>query len=82
MAKMEQVNIHEAKTNFSKLLTRVSMGEEIIIANRGVAIAKLVPLEQPTNDRSLTMGIDRGKVVISEDFDTPVDEIIAAFYGD
>ncbi len=58
------------------------MGEEIVIANRGVPIAKLVPLEQPSNDRSPTMGIDRGKVVIPEDFDEPIDEIIAAFYRD
>jgi len=79
---MVQVNIHEAKTNFSKLLTRVSMGEEIVIANRGVPIAKLVPLEQQQNERSQTMGVDRGKVVIPEDFDEPVDEIIAAFYGE
>ena len=37
-----EVNIHEAKTNFSKLLQRVVLGEEIIIAKGGVPIAKLV----------------------------------------
>ena len=39
-----QVNIHEAKTQFSKLLERVALGEEIIIARAGEPIAKLSPL--------------------------------------
>jgi len=34
-----EVNIHEAKTNFSKLLQRVGLGEEIIIAKAGVPVA-------------------------------------------
>ena len=37
-----EVNIHEAKTNFSKLLQRVILGDEIIIAKAGVPVAKLV----------------------------------------
>ena len=40
---MAQVNIHEAKTNFSKLLARVSQGEEITIARNGKPVARLVP---------------------------------------
>jgi len=39
------VNTHEAKTQFSKLLRRVAAGEEITIANRGVPVARLVPVE-------------------------------------
>ena len=37
-----EVNVHEAKTNFSKLLQRVILGDEIIIAKAGVPVAKLV----------------------------------------
>ncbi|MBW4643115.1 MAG: type II toxin-antitoxin system Phd/YefM family antitoxin [Goleter apudmare HA4340-LM2] len=40
---METVNVDQAKTNLSELLLRVELGEEIIISNRGIAIAKLVP---------------------------------------
>lgn len=40
------VNIHDAKTHFSKLLERVALGEEIIIARSGEPIAKLSPLTQ------------------------------------
>jgi prevent-host-death family protein len=45
---MEIVNIHEAKTHFSKLLARVQSGEEIIIAKAGKPYAKIVPLQQPS----------------------------------
>jgi prevent-host-death family protein len=41
-----QVNIHEAKTSFSKLIIRASKGEEIIIARAGKPVAKLVALEK------------------------------------
>ena len=44
---METINIHEAKTHFSKLLSRVHAGEEIIIAKAGKPYAKLVPYKQP-----------------------------------
>ena len=41
------VNVHEAKTNFSKLLERVRAGEEIIVAKAGKPCAKLVPIDPP-----------------------------------
>ncbi len=44
---MEIYNIHEAKTHFSKLLSRVHSGEEIIIAKSGKPYAKLIPNERP-----------------------------------
>ena len=39
------VNVHEAKTHFSKLLTRAHGGEEIILAKAGKPYARLVPIE-------------------------------------
>jgi len=47
---MDIVNVHEAKTHFSKLLTRVQTGEEIIIGKAGKPFAKLVPLS-PVKER-------------------------------
>jgi prevent-host-death family protein len=44
---MATVNVHEAKTHFSKLLDRAHAGEEIILAKAGKPYAKLVPLEAP-----------------------------------
>ena len=44
---MTMVNVHEAKTQFSRLLDRAHAGEEIIIAKAGKPFARLVPLEDP-----------------------------------
>ena len=57
---MEMVNIHDAKTHFSKLLARVHSGEVIIIAKAGKPNAKLVPLEPLIKER--VPGIAEGKV--------------------
>lgn len=46
-AKLGIVNVHDAKTNFSKLLERAHGGEEIILAKAGVPYAKLVPFDYP-----------------------------------
>ncbi len=78
---METINIHQAKTNLSRLLSRVELGEEIIIANRGIPIAKLVPFRSSANRRS-SLGKDRGLFIVPEDFNTPLPEdILAAFEG-
>ena len=56
---METVNIHEAKTQLSRLLARAHAGEEIIISKAGVPYARLIPLE-PQNQRR--PGIAKGAV--------------------
>ena len=79
---METVNIHQAKTNLSRLLSRVEHGEEIVISNRGTPVAKLIPF-RTSLDRRSSLGQDRGKFVVPEDFNAPLpDEILAAFEGD
>jgi len=68
---MTQVNIHEAKTQLSRLLAKVAAGEEVVIARNGEPVARLVPIEPPRKKRVL--GMDAGKIWISPDFDDPVD---------
>ena len=78
---METVNIHQAKTNLSRLLSRVELGEEIIISNRGIPVAKLVPFHNPSNRRA-SLGLDQGRFTVPDDFDAPLPEdILAAFEG-
>jgi len=73
-----QVNIHEAKTNLSKLLARVSAGEEVIIARAGKPIARLVPITERPQKR--VPGSAKGRVFISPDFDAPLPEsVLEAF---
>jgi prevent-host-death family protein len=73
-----KINIHDAKTQFSRLLTRVSEGEEVIIAKAGKPIARLTPIEERPKKR--IPGSAKGKVVITKDFDEPLpDYILEAF---
>lgn len=81
MKPVETVNIHQAKANFSQLLSRVELGEEIIISNRGIPIAKLVPFRSSSN-RQNSLGLDRELFVVPEDFNAALPEdILAAFEG-
>jgi prevent-host-death family protein len=65
------VNIHEAKTHFSKLIERVLGGERIVIAKAGKPVAVLGPYA-PQGKRPL--GKDNGKVFIHDDWDDPLPE--------
>jgi prevent-host-death family protein len=76
---MQITNIHEAKTNFSKLVERVAAGEEIIIGRAGKPVARLVPYKPSSPKRK--PGSWKGKVWISPDFDRLPAELQAAFEG-
>ena len=76
-----EINIHQAKTHFSRLLQRVAAGEEITIARAGVPVARLVAVEKKGTKRPL--GFARDRVWVADDFDAPLpDDILAAFYGE
>ena len=64
------VNVHEAKTHFSKLLDRALAGEQIVIAKAGKPVAVLGPYTQESSKRPL--GLGKGKIVIHENFDDPL----------
>lgn len=66
-------NIHEAKTHFSRLVERARLGERITIARDGVPVAMLVAIEPATPPRR-PIGMDRGRIVIRDDFDDPLPE--------
>lgn len=73
-----QVNVHEAKTHFSKLLMRVKNGEEVIIAKAGEPIARLVPVTGRPVRR--VPGSAKGKISVAPDFEGPLpDHVIKDF---
>ncbi|HEX3814266.1 MAG TPA: type II toxin-antitoxin system Phd/YefM family antitoxin [Mycobacteriales bacterium] len=76
---MATVNIHDAKTQFSRLLARVESGEEIVIGRAGVPVARLVPYQRRTEPRE--PGGWAGKVWMADDFDELPDEVQRAFDG-
>lgn len=77
---MKQVNIHQAKTDLSKLVERAEAGEEIVIARAGKPVAKLVPLTRTRARRRL--GLLDGQFEIPDDFNAPLPEsVIRVFEG-
>jgi prevent-host-death family protein len=64
---MRTVNMHEAKTQFSKLIARVEAGEEIVIARDGRPVARVVAFRTPASKR--VAGRDRGLFSVPDDFD-------------
>jgi prevent-host-death family protein len=76
---MQTVNIHQAKTNLSKLIEKTAKGDEVIIAKAGKPIAKLIAYKEELKPR--TLGLWKGKVWVSDDFDDEDEDINKLFYG-
>jgi prevent-host-death family protein len=68
---MQTVNVHAAKTHFSRLVDQAAAGEEIIIVKAGKPVAKLVPLTPPHDRRKRRLGALAGMAVIPPEFDAP-----------
>jgi prevent-host-death family protein len=65
-----EVNVHEAKTHLSRLLERVSMGEEVIIAKAGKPVAKLVAIR--STRPKFQLGSAKGEFSVPDDFNDPL----------
>lgn len=78
---MVQVNVHEAKTQLSRLLEQVQAGEVVVIARAGRPVARLVAYtEMPPGVRVL--GRDAGRFRVPEDFNAPLPEdVLRSFEG-
>lgn len=68
---MKYIGLNEARTHFSRIMRRVAAGEEIVIARRGIPVARLVPMA-PSDRRQL--GIDEGRYTVPDDFNHPITE--------
>ena len=76
---MRTLNIHDAKTNLSRLVDEVNAGEELVIAKAGKPMARLVPIKTTPARKP---GFLKGKIRIAADFDAPLpEELQAAFEG-
>ena len=67
------VNMHDAKSNLSRLVKRAASGEDILIANRGKPIAKLTRITE--RRKTIPWDIYKGKIEMTDDFDAPLDEL-------
>jgi prevent-host-death family protein len=73
---MRQVNVHEAKTDLSRLLEAVEEGEKVVIARAGEPVAVLVPYRAAARRRRL--GLFPGEAKMHPDFDKLPPDIAAA----
>ena len=73
---MKTYNVHEAKTQLSRLLEQAESGEEVVIARSGRPVVRLQPIG--ASGRRVP-GIDRGRVIIHPDFDEPLPEFDADY---
>ena len=69
----EDIGAFEAKTRLSELLDKVQRGHVYRITKRGKPVAELRPVTQP--GRRPTFGEDRGRIVVSADFEAPLDDL-------
>lgn len=78
---MKIANIHEAKSQLSKLIESALAGEEIIIAKAGKPLVKLIPYQEELRPR--TPGGWEGRVTMSDDFDDELPpNLLASFLGE
>ena len=76
---MQTMNIHEAKTQFSKLVEAVVQGEQVIIARSGKPVASLVAISATPPRKA---GALKGKITIADDFDAALPgSVLDAFEG-
>jgi prevent-host-death family protein len=69
---MDAISIHEAKTQFSRLVARAEAGEEIVVRRGPTPVVKIVAYHAPTTPRK--PGALKGQIVIADDFDeTPAE---------
>ncbi|MDB5801783.1 MAG: type toxin-antitoxin system prevent-host-death family antitoxin [Rhodocyclales bacterium] len=79
---MHSINIHEAKTQLSRLVEEAAAGEAFIIAKAGKPMVKVVPLSASDLPGKNRIGFMAGEVSVPADFDTMGgDELAAMFEG-
>jgi prevent-host-death family protein len=76
---MVVVNIHEAKTQLSKLVDRAAKGDSFVIARAGKPLVKVAALDAPERPRRL--GFLAGEISVPKDFDTMGEAAVAALFG-
>ena len=66
---MKTVNIHEAKTQLSKLVDEAAKGEPFVIAKAGKPMVKVTSLSAPVGQKIKRLGFMAGQISVPDDFD-------------
>ena len=78
---MQTVNIHEAKTQLSKLIEQAVKGESFIIAKAGKPLVKVTKLDAPAPQVKKRIGFMTGQIQVPSDFDAMGKDEIANLFG-
>lgn len=78
---MQTVNIHEAKTQLSKLIDQAVKGDAFIIAKAGKPLVKVTKLDTPEPNSQKRLGFMQGQISVPNDFDEMVKDEIAKLFG-
>ncbi|MFB9981562.1 type II toxin-antitoxin system Phd/YefM family antitoxin [Mesorhizobium kowhaii] len=78
---MHTVNIHEAKTQLSRLVERAAKGEPFVIAKAGKPMVKVVPIDHPTAGEVRRVGFLNGQISVPDDFDRMGGDEIEKLFG-
>jgi len=79
---MQVINIHEAKTQLSRLVEQAVKGEPFVIAKAGKPLVKVVRLDAPVASQVRRLGFMAGNMLIPDDFDSMGIPEIALMFGD
>ncbi len=78
---MHTINIHEAKTQLSKLVDQAVNGEPFIIAKSGKPLVKVTKLDAPEAAPQKRLGFMQGQINVPDDFDEMGKDDIAKLFG-
>jgi prevent-host-death family protein len=78
---MRTYNIHEAKTQLSRLVDRAANGEPFVIAKAGKPLVKVIPLDAPATGEARRLGFMSGRIDVPDDFDTMGSKELAELFG-
>jgi prevent-host-death family protein len=78
---MKTVNIHEAKTQLSKLIDQAAKGEPFVIAKSGKPVVRVTALSAPTGAQIRRFGFMEGQISVPDDFDRMGGDEIEEMFG-
>lgn len=78
---MQTVNIHEAKTQLSRLVEQAAKGEPFVIAKAGKPLVKVMALNAPEAGQRRRLGFMAGQITVPDDFDRMGSAEIERLFG-
>lgn len=78
---MNIVNMHEAKTNLSKLVAKAAQGEPFVIARAGKPLVKVTAIDEPAEKPARRIGSMEGQIKVPDDFDEMFRDEIEELFG-